>query len=120
MTAALAVLKIITEEKLAENARNIGEYAMKRLKEMQETHKIIGDVRGKGLMIGVELVKGGKGKAPAVEERDKLIMEAFKRGLLLLGSGQSSIRLAPPLIISKQQTDIGLEIFEEALKTAKK
>jgi 4-aminobutyrate aminotransferase len=120
MAAALAVLKVIIEEKLAENAKNIGEYTMKRLMGMQETHKIIGDVRGKGLMIGVELVKDRKTKAPAVEERDRLIMEAFGRGLLLLGAGPSSIRLAPPLIITKQQTNIGLEIFEEALKAAEK
>jgi len=120
MAAALAVLKVIIEEKLAENAKNIGEYTMKRLMEMQETHKIIGDVRGKGLMIGVELVKDRKTKAPAVEERDRLIMEAFRRGLLLLGAGPSSIRLAPPLIITKQQTDVGLEILEEALKAAEK
>jgi len=120
MAAALAVLKVIIKEKLAENARNIGEYTMKKLVEMQETYEVIGDVRGMGLMIGVELVKDRKTKAPAVRERDRLIMEAFKRGLLLLGSGPSSIRLAPPLIINKQQTDIGLGIFEEALKAAKK
>ena len=120
MAAALAVLKVIIEEKLVENARNIGEYAIKRLMEMQETYEIIGDVRGKGLMIGVELVKDTKTKAPAGEERDRLIMEAFRRGLLLIGAGPSSIRLAPPLIITKQQMDIGLEIFEEALKAGKK
>lgn len=120
MAAALAVLKVIFEEKLAENARNIGEYTMKRLREMQETNEMIGDVRGKGLMIGVELVKDGKTKVPAGEERDRLIMEAFKRGLLLIGAGPSSIRLAPPLIVTKQQTDVALEIFEEALKAGKK
>lgn len=120
MAAALAVLKVIIEEKLAENARNIGEYTMKRLMEMQETYEIMGDIRGKGLMIGVEFVKDRKTKAPAGEERDKLVMEAFKRGLLLIGAGPSSIRLAPPLIITKEQTDIGLDIFEETLKARKK
>jgi 4-aminobutyrate aminotransferase len=120
MAAALAVLKVIMKEKLAENARNIGEYAMKRLMEMYEAHEIIGDIRGKGLMIGVELVKNRKTKVPAEEERDRMIMEAFRRGLLLIGAGPSSIRLAPPLIVTKQQMDMGLEIFEEALKAVEK
>lgn len=116
MAAALAVLKVILKERLDENASKIGEYLMKRLKEIQETHEIIGDVRGKGLMIGVELVKDVETKEPATEERNKLILEAFKRGLLLLGAGESSLRLAPPLIIKQQQVDVGLEIFEQSLK----
>ena len=120
MAAALAVLKIIQEEKLAENARNVGDYAIKRLTEMQETHEIIGDIRGKGLMIGVELIKDRKTKAVAGKERDSLILEAFKRGLLLIGAGPSSIRLSPPLITTNEQMDTGLEIFEEALKAEKK
>ena len=120
IAAALAVLRVIIKEKLAENARKIGEYTMKRLREMQETHEIIGDLRGKGLMIGVELVKDRKTKEPAVEERDNLILEAFKRGLLLLGAGQSSLRLAPPLIVTKQQADTGLDIFEETLRIIEK
>ena len=89
---------------------------MKRLREMQEKHEIIGDVRGKGLMIGVELVRDRRTKEPAKKERNKLIMEAFKRGLLLLGAGESSLRLAPPLILTKEQADLGLEIMEESLK----
>ena len=120
MAAALAVLKIIEEEKLTENARNVGDYAIKRLMEMQETHEIIGEIRGKGLMIGVELVKDRKTKTLAGKERDGLILEAFKRGLLLIGAGPSSIRLSPPLIITNEQMDTGLEIFEEALKAEKK
>ncbi len=116
MAAALSVLKIIRKERLVENAANLGGYMIKRFKEMQKTHNIIGDVRGKGMMIGIELVKNRKTKAPAIEERNELITEAFKRGILLLGAGQSSLRFAPPLIINQQQTNIGLEIFEEALR----
>lgn len=70
-------------------------------------------------MIGVEPVKDRETKAPAVEKRDRVIMEVFKRGLLLLGADPSSIRLAPPLIINKQQIDISLEIFKEALKVSR-
>jgi 4-aminobutyrate aminotransferase len=120
MSAALAVLRIIFKERLAENAKKMGEYMMKRLKEMQEDYEMIGDVRGKGLMIGVELVKDRKTKTLAKAERDRLIMEAFKRGLLLLGAGESSLRLAPPLIINKEQIDIGLEIIEQSLKAIEK
>ena len=116
IAAALAVLRVIFKERLIENAREMGEYLMKRLKEIQQNNEIIGDVRGKGLMIGVELVKDKKTKTPARKERNELIMEAFKRGLLLLGAGESSLRLAPPLIINKQQIDTGLEIMEESLK----
>ena len=119
VAAALAVLKVIREEKLADNAREIGKHLMKRFREMQEAYEIIGNLRGKGLMIGVELVKNRKTKMPATQERDRLIEEAFKRGLLVLGAGSSSLRLAPPLILTEQQADMGIEIFEEALRAAK-
>jgi len=117
MAAALAVLRVIFRERLIENADRMGKYLMERLREMQEKYEIIGDVRGKGLMIGVELVKDDKTKEPARKERDNLIMEAFKRGLLLLGAGDSCLRLAPPLIINKEQIDIGVEIMEKALRS---
>jgi 4-aminobutyrate aminotransferase len=120
MAAALAVLRVIYEEKLLENAKKIGDYTIKRLVEIQENFEAIGEVRGKGLMIGVELVKDRKTKIPAGDIRDRLILEAFKRGLLLLGAGPSSIRLAPPMIVTKQQAELGIEIFEEALKEAEK
>ena len=116
MAAALAVLRVIFRERLIENADRMGKYLMERLREMQEKYEIIGDVRGKGLMIGVELVKDDKTKEPARKERDNLIMEAFKRGLLLLGAGDSCLRLAPPLIINKEQIDIGVEIMVKALR----
>jgi 4-aminobutyrate aminotransferase len=115
MAAALAVLRVIKKERLVENAAKIGDYTIKRLKEMQETHKTIGDVRGKGLMIGIELVKDKTTKTPAIKERNDLIVESFKQGVLLLGAGQSSLRLAPPLTITQQQIDMGLEIFEKSL-----
>jgi len=114
--AALAVLDVLKSEKLADNAAKVGDYMLDRFHEMAEKHELIGDVRGKGLMIGIELVKNRRTKEPAREEREKLMKGAFERGLILLGAGASSLRLAPPLILTKEQADVGLEIFEKTLK----
>jgi 4-aminobutyrate aminotransferase len=118
ISAALAVLDVIQEEKLAENAARQGEYMMKRLSELQERFEAIGDVRGKGLMIGVEFVKNKDSKEPWKKLRNLVIDEAFKRGLVILGSGISSLRIQPPLVIKREHVDIAMEIFEEALKAA--
>ncbi|MDH5364975.1 MAG: acetyl ornithine aminotransferase family protein [Dehalococcoidia bacterium] len=120
ISAAKAVLNIITRDRLWENAERMGYYLLKRLLEFQNKYDIIGDVRGKGLMIGVELVKNRRTKDAAIEERDALILNAFKKGLLLLGAGPCSIRLAPPLILTSEQADVGLELFEESLKEISK
>jgi len=114
--AALEVLDVLKSERLDENAAEVGGYLFKRLKELAEKHELIGDVRGRGMMIGVELVKDRGTKEPAKEERDKLMANAFKRGLMLLGAGVSSLRLAPPLVLTREQADVGLDIIEEALK----
>lgn len=118
--AALAVLDVLESEKLAENAAKVGAYMLKRLRELAEKHELIGEVRGRGLMIGVELVKDRKTKEPAREERNRLMREAFERGLVLLGAGTSSMRLAPPLVLTEEQADVGLRIFEEALTEVEK
>ncbi len=115
-SVALTVIDIIEREGLLENAKKVGEHMLKRLREMQEKHEIIGDVRGIGLMIGVEFVKDRRTKEPATEERNKIVQEAFKRGLILLGAGKCSLRLAPPLIITEEEADVGLEILEETIK----
>jgi len=112
----VAVVETIKKENLLERARSMGAYLKGRFVEMMESHEIIGDVRGRGMMIGIELVKDRKTKEYAKQERNDLIMEAFKKGLLILGAGPSSIRLAPPLTLSKEEADEGLRIFEEALK----
>jgi len=117
MSAALAVLRVIKRERLWENAEKVGTYMHNRLDEMKDAYEIIGDVRGKGLMIGVELVKDKASKAPAEEERDRLIQDAFKKGLLLLGAGPCSVRIAPPLILTMEQAEVGLDIFEGCLKS---
>ncbi|MCX7029365.1 MAG: aminotransferase class III-fold pyridoxal phosphate-dependent enzyme [Spirochaetes bacterium] len=115
MEAAKAVLEVIEREGLVERSRLEGEYLLKRLEELRERHPLIGDVRGLGLMVGIELVADAR-KTPAREKRDRLIAEAFGRGLLLLAAGESSVRLAPPLVITREQIDTGLSIIEDCLK----
>ena len=118
-SAALALLDTLKTERLAENATEVGGYLLKRFEELAERYELIGDIRGKGLMIGVELVKDRETKEPAKAERDELMAKAFERGLVLLGAGESALRLAPPLILTREQADVGLEIFEQALKEIK-
>ena len=114
--AALQVIGIIRDEKLMENATRQGAYLMKRLKEMQQKYSIIGDVRGKGLMVGVEFVKDRETKEPASKEIQEIMNKCFKRGLAIITSGMSTMRFAPPLLITHEIIDEGLEIFEGAVK----
>ena len=114
-SAADATISVVKEEGLVGRSRMLGEYALKRFEEMKEKYHIIGDVRGKGMMIGVEFVRDRETKEPAKVERDKIMTKAFQRGLVLLGAGVSALRLAPPLILTREQADIGLNLFEDAL-----
>jgi 4-aminobutyrate aminotransferase len=114
--AALQVIDIIKEEKLMENATRQGTYLMKRLKEMQQKYPIMGDVRGKGLMVAVEFVKDPETKEPAAQEVEDITNKCFKRGLAIITAGKSAMRFAPPLIITHDLIDEGLEIFEGAVK----
>ena len=116
VSAALAVLDVIQEEKLPENAAKVGTYLMKRLRELQDKYDQIGDVRGRGLMIGVEFVKNRETKEPYVAFRNTVIEEAFKRGLIILGAGISALRIQPPLVIKEEHVDIAIEILEESIK----
>ena len=115
MEAAKAVLKVIERDRIVDRAREQGEYLKGQLLALKERYPLIGDVRGLGLMVGIELVKDAR-KTPAKDSRDRLLEEAFRRGLLLLGAGECSIRFAPPLIITREQIDIGLSIIEDCLK----
>lgn len=112
--AALANINFMLREKLPEQAAEKGNYIMKRLNEMKENHDIIGDVRGKGLMIGVELVKDRRKKTPAKDETRKLVELARERGLLIGSGGVKGcvLRLQPPLVIEKEQIDKALDILE--------
>ncbi|HEX7567733.1 MAG TPA: acetyl ornithine aminotransferase family protein [Anaerolineaceae bacterium] len=117
--AALKTIELIEREYL-KNTAEVGQYTLDALHEIAARHPSIGEVRGIGLMIGVEFVKDKKSKEPAADLHDAIVHYAFKRGLLLLGCATSVIRIAPPLSISKDEVNEGLEIFEEALTLAEK
>lgn len=117
--AALATLDLI-EEGLMRNASRAGTRLIKKLKKLKEKFPIIGDVRGKGLMVGVELVKDRMTREPAIRETQEIVREAFKKGLLLLPCGESVIRFSPPLIISSEQIDIAVDIFSEVIANIKR
>jgi 4-aminobutyrate aminotransferase len=115
--AALATLNLV-EDELMENAAVQGEYLLDALAEIQTRHPSIGEVRGKGLMVGIELVKDRASKDPAPDLRDAVEAGSFRNGLLTLGCGASSLRMAPPLVVNRDQLDEGLEKFESALTAA--
>ncbi|MGB7095988.1 MAG: acetyl ornithine aminotransferase family protein [Anaerolineales bacterium] len=115
--AALATIELINDEYML-NAVEVGEYTLRRLEELQSRHPSIGQVRGRGLMIGVEFVQDRETRQPDLELRDRIIHLAFQSGLLLLGCGKSTIRIAPPLSISKGEIDQGLIILEEIIMHA--
>ncbi|MDO9130470.1 MAG: acetyl ornithine aminotransferase family protein [Anaerolineales bacterium] len=117
--AAMATIDLIEREYM-QNAAEVGQYTLDALHEIMARHPSIGDVRGLGLMVGVEFVKDRKSKYPAEELRDRVADLAFERGLILLGCGKSVIRLAPPLSVSKSEIDEGLTILEEAITLAEK
>ncbi len=114
-SVALTVLDVIEEERLMENAERVGSHMMGRLRDMASEHEVVGDVRGKGLMIGVEFVRDRETREPAPRVKSEVIRRAFKRGLILLGAGRSSLRLAPPLVITEEEADVGLDILEEVI-----
>ena len=117
--AALATIELL-EEGLIQNAARMGEYILGKLKEFQKRFRLIGDVRGKGLMIGIEMVKDPERKEKAIEERNKVIQACFKKGLLILGCGENVIRLSPPLIITEREADTALTILEEVFRKIEK
>jgi 4-aminobutyrate aminotransferase len=117
--ASLATIDLIEKEYM-KNAVEVGAFAIEALEEIKARHPIIGDVRGKGLMIGVEFVKDRETKEPASDLTEAVVNKGFERGLLMLSCGKSVIRVAPPLCITKSEMDEGLNIFEEALTAAEK
>jgi len=112
--AALATIALIQESLMA-NAAEVGGYLIAGLKALAGTHPLIGDVRGRGLMAGVELVRDRETKERATEERNAVVTSAFNKGLLILGAGKNSVRFSPPLVLTKEQADTALRIFGEAL-----
>jgi 4-aminobutyrate aminotransferase len=112
--ASLATLKLLREG-LVKNAEIVGAHLLAGAKALMEKHAIIGDVRGRGLMIGVEFVRDRATKERATTERDRIVHECFRRGLLVLGAGQNAIRLSPPLVLTKAQADTAIGILDQAL-----
>ena len=117
--AALATLDLIEEELMA-NALKMGARLINKLKNLKKENSLIGDVRGLGLMVGVELVKDQRTKEPASHEAHEIVNQAFRKGLLLLSCGENVIRFSPPLIISSEEVDTAVEIFREVISQYEK
>ena len=105
---------------LAQNATEVGNHMVKRMADWPKKHKLVGDVRGRGLMIGVEIVKDKQTKEYGAAERDRIVELAFERGVLLLGCGPSTVRIAPPLIVTKDEADVAIDVLEECISIAGK
>ncbi len=118
--AGLKSIKFCQE--MLKNTRKLGRLLMNRLREMYAKHEIIGDVRGIGLMSCIELVKNRKTKEPAMKERDQILTDCYKNGLIIIGAGayKNVVRFLPPLMIDEEMLQEGLDILEEAIKTHKK
>jgi 4-aminobutyrate aminotransferase len=112
--ASLATLKLLREG-LVKNAEVVGAHMIARARALMDQHPLVGDVRGRGLMIGLELVRDRQTKERATRERDAVVHECFARGLLVLGAGQNAIRLSPSLVLTKEQADTAIGILDQAL-----
>jgi 4-aminobutyrate aminotransferase len=112
--AALTTIRLLKEHYVA-NAAAVGAHLMDGLQDLQKKHQMIGDIRGMGLMIGIELVKDRLTKERAPDARNAVVQAMFRRGILVLGAGRNALRLAPPLVLSKDQADSVLAILDESL-----
>jgi 4-aminobutyrate aminotransferase len=110
-------MDVLEREGIA-NAAAVGSKMIERLRSWIDRYAIVGDVRGRGLMIGVELVKNKEKQEPASNLRDHVVQLAFERGLLILGCGESNLRLCPPLIVNQHEADIALNILEDCVELA--
>ena len=114
LTAAIKTIELL-QGGMIDNARDVGAYLEAGLKKLQDKYDCIGDVRGLGMMLGVEFVTDKKTLKPDPELRDRIEMECYKRGLIILGCGGNSIRWSPPLILAREHVDVALEIFDAAI-----
>jgi 4-aminobutyrate aminotransferase len=114
VAAALATIDLL-ETQYVQNARRVGEFLMDRMADWPVCHKIVGDVRGKGLMIGIEIVRDQKTKERAGDLREAIVNRAFEKGLLVLGAGENTIRVAPPLMIDEEQADFAARTLEQCI-----
>jgi 4-aminobutyrate aminotransferase len=112
--AALETIRLL-EEKYIANAARMGEYILERLAGWPKKHRVVGDVRGQGLMIGIELVRSQESRAAHPDARAQVIRRAFEQGLLILGAGESTVRLMPPLVVEREHVDCALAILENCV-----
>jgi 4-aminobutyrate aminotransferase len=117
IAAALKTLEIL-ENGVMKNCEEMGAYMMDRLRELQQKHAAIAEVRGLGLMIGVEIARDREANEPWPELRDKIVVECFNRGLVIQGAGESAVRFSPPLIVNREQVDFAVSTFEAALESS--
>jgi len=114
--AGLATLSVMDQPGFGDHVLEMGEYLTGKLLSLQKRHEVIGDVRGMGLMVGAELVTNRTTKEPAIQERTRVLNEAFRRGLTMLPAGVSVIRFCPPLVIEKRHIDTGMEILDKSFE----
>jgi 4-aminobutyrate aminotransferase len=119
IAAALATMDILEREGI-QNAERVGGMMLDRLQTWVKTHPLVGEVRGRGLMIGIELVKDKQTREPATALRNRVETLAFERGLMILGCGETSLRLCPPLVIKEEEATVALDILEDALSQVEK
>lgn len=112
--AALATITLLRSELMA-NAEAVGRYLMEGARALMDKHRLIGDVRGRGLMIGIEFVRDRQTKERATSERDRVVRACFEHGLLVLGAGRNAIRLSPPLVLTKAEADTALAVLDQAI-----
>ncbi len=114
IAASLATIKLLETEYIA-NAVRVGDFIMRKTADWRERHKIVGDIRGRGLMIGIEFVRNQKTKEKAPDLRNRIVQEAFHKGLLVLGSGDTTLRLCPPLLVDEEQADFAVRTLDELI-----
>jgi 4-aminobutyrate aminotransferase len=119
IAAGIATFNLL-KDRFIENARRMGEFMFRRMGEWPKRHKIVGDVRGKGLMVGVEIVRDQKTKEKAKDLRDAIVQRAFEKGLLILGAGENSFRLSPPLVIEEEQADFAINTLDAIITEIEK
>jgi 4-aminobutyrate aminotransferase len=119
IVAALKTIELL-ENGVMQNAGEIGEHLMNRLRQLQQKREMITDVRGRGLMIGLEIARDAASTEPWPELRDHVVVECFNRGLVIQGAGESAIRFSPPLIIDREQADFAVQVLDEAIGAALK
>jgi len=119
IAASLATLRLL-ETQYMETARRVGEFIMKRTADWTQRFRNVGEVRGRGLMIGIELVLDQKTKEKAPDMRNRIIQAAYHKGLLILGSGDTTVRFCPPLVVDEEQAEFAVQTLEECLREEEK